>query len=243
MPEVIDINTFFGVAPGSEDDWSLDALLRLLDHHEVERALTCSLRGVYFDFVEGNNETLAAARSHNNLVPVGTIDPRRYLDCLEEVRRCASEGIKVFRFFPDVQGWAIDGLHFLRVVEAIAEANGAVMLPCAAAGWASTAARVLGPIGIPAVLLGAGYSFFAELLAAMEACPTIYCDGHKLDSPGACELICQEVGEERMMFGSGLPERYFSSAYLMVEKAELTPHQRRRILHDNAARVLLGEEA
>jgi len=44
------------------------------------------------------------------------------------------------------------------------------------------------------------------------------------------------------MFGSGLPERYFSSAYLMVERADLSQAQREAILGGNAARILLGEE-
>ena len=111
---IFDVNTFFGLDRRAPTDWSLEALQRLLDRHEVSRALTYSLRGVAFDFVEGNNESVAAAARDERLVPVATVDPRRYVDCVEEVHRCLSEGLRVFRFFPDLQGWPLDGLHFLR---------------------------------------------------------------------------------------------------------------------------------
>jgi predicted TIM-barrel fold metal-dependent hydrolase len=238
---IIDINTFFGIDRRREVDWTIDTLVRLLDKHGITQALTVSLRGVHFDFVTGNEETLAAAKRDARLIPVGTVDPRRYLDCREEVTRCFDEGLRIFRFFPDAQGWPVDGLHFLQVVELIAERKGAVLLP--AAGCRPTAAaRLLSDFGIPVVLLGAGYSIFGELLAAMVACPNLYCDGHKLNSPGAYELICSHVGKERLLFGSGLPEFYFSSAYLLVERSALTDEQRRAILHDNAARILLAKE-
>lgn len=242
MPGVIDVNTFFGMDRHRDVAWSLDELLRLLDQHHVDRALTCSLRGVHYDFLAGNVETRAATRQHPHLIAVATLDPRRYLDCREEALRCLGEGLRLFRFFPDVQGWPVDGLHFLRLVEVIAAGGGALLLPGAAGGGPSLAARVLGDFGLPVVLLGAGYSVFGELLAALVTCDNLYCDVHGLNTPGSCELICREAGEGRLMLGSGLPERYFSSAYLLVQRAGLSQSQREAILGGNAARVLLGEE-
>jgi predicted TIM-barrel fold metal-dependent hydrolase len=239
---IIDINTFFGLSRERPTDWSLDTLLRLLDRAGVARALTLSLRGVYYDFVAGNEETLRACAAHPQLVPVATVDPRRYVGCREEIRRCLDRGVRLFRFFPDLQGWALDGLDFLRLVEALA-GQGVLMVPANRPGWPSLAARYLAPLGVPVVLLGVGYSVFGELLAALAAHPNLYCDGMLFDSPGAYELVCAEVGAGRVMFGSGLPERYFASARLMVEHADLTPQQRAAIFYRNAARVLLAEEA
>jgi len=239
---VVDINTFFGLDRHRDVDWSLDTLRRLLDEHRVFRALTYSLRGVHFDFVLGNRETAAAAARDERLVPVVTFDPRRYLDCVEEARRCLGEGLRVFRVFPDVQGWTLSDLHFLRVMEILAEGQGALMVRAAAPGQPSLAARVLGSLGIPVVLLGVGYSTFGELLAALLTSEHLYCDSHMFNTPGACETVCREAGADRLMLGTGLPERYFSSAYLMVERAELTEDERGAILGGNAARVLLGQE-
>ena len=243
MARIIDINTFFGPSDRANVKWTLDDLLRLVDQYEIERALTLSLRGVYYDFVAGNTDTLQVCRQHPELVPVATIDPRRYMECADEVQRCVDEGVRVFRFFPDVQGWPMDHLHFLHLCEQIADAGAAIMVPGGANGMPSAAARLLGEMGTPVVVLGVSYNTFAELLAAMDASEDIYCDGHLFDTPGAYELVREVGGEHRAMFGSGIPERYFASAYFMVKYAELSDEERDAILYANAARVLLGEEA
>ena len=242
MPRIIDINTFFGPSDRAGVKWTLDDLLGLIDRHGVERALTLSLRGVYYDFVAGNTDTLEVCRRHPELVPVATVDPRRYLECLDEVERCVDEGVRVFRFFPDVQAWPLEHVHFLRVCEAIADAGAAIMLPGSTAGAPSAAARLLGDLGTPVVILGVSYNTFAELLAAMETSEHIYCDGHVFDTPGAFELVRDVAGAHRAMFGSGIPERYFASAYFMVAYAELSDDERDAVLYANAARTLLGEE-
>ncbi len=243
VERVIDINTFFGPSDRAGVKWTLDDLLALVERYQVERALTLSLRGVYYDFVAGNTETMQVCRRHPELVPVATVDPRRYIECIDEVRRCVDEGIRAFRFFPDVQGWPLEHAHFLRVCEQIADAGAAIMLPGAAAGAPSAAARLLGDLGTPVVVLGVSYATLAELLGAMEASEDIYCEGHMFDTPWAYELVRDVAGPQRAMLGSGMPERYFASAYLMVKYAELSDEEREAVLYSNAARVLLGEEA
>ncbi|MBC7289518.1 MAG: amidohydrolase family protein [Armatimonadetes bacterium] len=241
MAAIIDINTFFGPSQRPGVDWSLDELLRLMDRYHVERALTLSLLGVHYDFVSGNTETLQACRRHPQLIPVGTVDPRRYIDCADEIKRCLDEGVRVFRFFPDAQGWPVEHRHFIDLCEQIADARAAIMVAAGNAGWPSRLAQLLGDLPAPVVLLGVGYGVFSELLAALSHCPSFYCDGQMFDTPGAYELVRDVAGADRVIFGSGIPERYFASAYFMVIHSELTEDERRAVLYRNAARVLLGE--
>ena len=241
MARIIDINTYFGPSDRAGVRWTLDDLLGLIDRYEIDRALTLSLRGVYYDFVAGNSDTMQVCRQHSHLVPVATIDPRRYIECLDEVRRCVDEEVRVFRFFPDVQGWPLDHVHLLRICEVIAEKGAAIMVPGSVAGAPSTAARLLGDLGVPVVILGVSYNTLAEVLASMETSEHIYCDGHVFDTPGAFELVRDVGGPHRAMFGSGIPERYFASAYYMVQHAQLSDEERDAVLYANAARALLGE--
>jgi hypothetical protein len=240
MARILDVNTFFGLSRHGETEWSLDDLLRLLDRHGIERALTASLRGAHYDFIGGNEDTLAAARAHPNLIPAATIHPTRYLGCLEEVRRCVGEGMTAFRFWSEHQGgWGPTDLHFLRVAEEIAAAGGrAILLRADRNGWPSALARHLGGLEVAVVMLGVTYPNLGEALAAMKAAPNLCCDGVQFDTPWAYETAIAEVGVERLVFGTGLPWRYFSSAYEMVARAEITDAQREAILWGNAARIL-----
>jgi len=235
---IYDANTAFGSSPSKRADWSLPTLLKILEQHRVERALTASLRGKYYDFVTGNDETLEACRNHPVLLPAATVDPRQYLDCAEEVRRCVDHGFLAFRFFPDSQGWPLEWLPFFEICELIAQHNLPIILPAAPAGTITAAGRHLAPYGVRVLFLGAGYSLMAEVMAAIKQYPRFYFDTHLLDTPGAFEVLCQAGGAERIAFGSGTPERYFESALNMLNAANLTPEQQGKISRDNLREFL-----
>lgn len=237
---IYDANTVFGSSPAKRADWSLPTLLKILQQHRVERALTVSLRGKYYDFVAGNDETLAASRNHPVLLPAATLDPRQYLDCAEEVRRCVDHGFLAFRFFPDSQGWPLEWLPFFGICELIAKHNLPIILPAVPAGTITAAGRHLAPYGMRVLFLGAGYSIMAEVIAAIKQYRQFYFDTHLLDTPGALEVLCREGGADRIVFGSGTPERYFESALNMLNTSDLTPEQRGKLSRDNL-REFLGQ--
>jgi predicted TIM-barrel fold metal-dependent hydrolase len=235
-----DANTAFGSSPAKRADWSLPTLLKILEQHRVERALTVSLRGKYYDFVTGNDETLEACRNHPVLLPAATVDPRQYLDCAEEVRRCVDHGFLAFRFFPDSQGWPLEWLPFFEICELIAEHNLPIILPAGQAGTITAAGRHLAPYGVRVLFLGAGYSLMAEVIAAIKQYPRFYFDTHLLDTPGAFEVLCQAGAADRIVLGSGAPERYFESALNMLNTSNLTPEQHGKVARDNL-REFLGQ--
>ncbi|MFQ5809793.1 MAG: amidohydrolase family protein [Armatimonadota bacterium] len=240
VPEIVDAVTSFGSYPGKQVDWSLEALLGILQENGVDRALSLSLKGVYYDFEEGNDETLAVSREHPVIVPVATIDPRRHLGCIDEVGRRAEQGFRVFRFFPTEQGWPWDFLPFRNLLRELAKYDVRLMLPVAGNG-AITA--LFDPLeahapGVRTLLTGVTYSNLAELLAALEATDRLYTDVHMMDSPNALELIADEVGVERIIFGSNSPEREFRSALNVVTYASLSEADKRKVLAKNVEAFL-----
>ncbi len=239
--KVFDCHVLFGREPGGGPVWELSELLRLLDAHGVARALVHNLRGIYDDFCAANDELLEACRTDPRLVPAAIIDPRRYIDCVEEVDRMADAGVRAFRFFPHIQGWPVEGFSFRRVAEKIASVGGAIFLPAQRAEEAAAAVRAAGDLGCPIVLYGWGYAPFGEILAAMHVCPNIFAETYMINSPWAFELLFEEGFGDRLLFSSELPRRYFSSAWLMLERSELSDEQRQLVAWSNAARILLGE--
>ena len=226
--------------PTTQDvDWSLDNLLAILDKHQVDRALTYSLRGKLYDFVSGNDETWQAARDHPQLVPVATIDPRRHFGCREEVQRCIDRGFSVFRFFPDEQGWGISALPFLNICEQLAEHDVAVMLPAGGWGQQTAIARAICPFGFNVVAMGATFTVIAESIAVACECENLFCETSVMHTAGTIEGMAAEVGADKLMFGSNSPEHYFEAAHNLVADAQLSEADKSAILGENALRHLL----
>lgn len=228
-----------GASPTTQDvDWSLDNLLWLIERHEVDLALTYSLRGKLYDFVAGNHETWLAVRNHPQLVAVATIDPRRHFDCLHEVERCADRGFRVCRFFPDEQGWPVDNLAFLRVCDVVAEAQMGIMLAAGHWGRQSLIARRLCPLGVPVVVTGATFTTVAESMAVVSEYANFFCETSAMHMTDSIEGFVEQIGYGKLMFGSNSPESCFDSALGLIRSARLTESERRAIMWQNAIRHL-----
>ncbi len=240
LAEIIDMVTSFGIDRTCPSDIDLDALLGVVEDHEVERAYTCSLRAVYYTGPQGNDETLRACEEHEELRPVAVLDPRRFFDQEDEARRCFDRGCTVFRFFPQLQGWPFEFLPFVKISETLAGLGARAIVHASAYGEATRVARAIGNLHLPVLLVGGGYANIGELMAVLAAYPTMHCDAHVQDGPFALEGLMQHGGEDRVIFGSNSPEREFLAPLLMAQHAEITDAQRRAYLHDNAL-AFLGE--
>ncbi len=219
---IFDANTFFGTMAGRRVDYSLETLVQSLKTYGIERALTYSLRGVYYDYSEGNDETLAACRKYPHLVPVATIDPRRYTGCVAEVDKRADQGIKIIRFFPELQGWPLDHLLFEKILAKMAERNLAAMLSCNTGGTASRLMRLARPHGTPIILSDIGYWNLSEALAVLKDYEQAYLETSQLDSPDPVEMVETEIGPGRILFGSRSPDCYPSSPMAVIAYARIS---------------------
>jgi len=235
---LFDAHTHFGRLSFGRDDLSLDTLLGELDRHGIERALSASLKGVYCDFAEGNDETLQAARRHSQIVPLATVDPRRHLGCAEEVARRAEQGFRALRVFPEAQGWPLEFLPFLNLLPLLAQHRMTLLVSAAANGTATQLVRLLGDSGVAGVLLDVGYGAMAEAIAAARACPTLHIETHRINTPGGIEVLAGAVGPDRLLFGSEAPTCAIAPPLGMVRRADLPEPDRSRILGGNLAALL-----
>jgi len=108
MPgQVIDMNTHFGAYPRMKVDISFEVLEKIIEQNKVAKAVTLSLKGVLYDYVEGNAETLRKCGESRDLVPAATIDPRKYTGAVTDISALADQGFRVLRLFPDLQEWPV----------------------------------------------------------------------------------------------------------------------------------------
>jgi len=231
---IIDADTLFGFWPSRHVDVSLDKLQRLMERHNVELACACSARGICYDFQEGNQETIDVARSNSCLVPVLTVDPRRYLGVAEEVRRRVAEGHKVFRLYPEYQNWTVNTPSARKVLSILEDAGATIML----GGTAAQAIPEIRSLQVPVILTWVHYYYLSDVLAYADEMPHLYLSTRFLIGPRSLEIAVSALGAERLIYGSQAPLVSMASALKLVLTADLTPDQRGAILSGNMQRLL-----
>jgi len=195
------------------------------------------LRGVVRLGHQGNDETLAAAAQQGQLIPVLTVDPRQYLDCREEIARCLSAGIRLFRLFPREQGWSINSEPFEQIVSQLRGHGAVLILSTGEWGTASAVGRHTADQDLAVLLTDTHYTQMAETLAALRRWPQLHALTNRLATTGAVELMVREVGCERVLFGSDTPTRPLQCALNAVWFADISEEERAAIFSGNADRL------
>ena len=238
MDDIVDINTLFGPLPASSADQPVDSLLALMQKHRVGTACTLSTLGLLLDPNVGNAATRAACEEHVELLPVATLHPMLYFGDTAAVTRLKSDGFRMVRFFPAVQGWPLDFAPFQALLQDLGPTGLPVMLDVASPGDITTLTRVLQSYPGQVILSGVRSSLLSECVAALRAQPTWHTEISHLLAPGCIKLITDLLGVERLLFGTGAPSQPIASALHTLQHAGLDDAARRQILAANARRIL-----
>lgn len=243
LPPIIDSNTLFGFWPTRRVHMAEDALVAGMKKWGVARSLCVSTTGIFYDFRQGNEETLEAGQRQTELVPVATVDPRQYLDCFAEVDKRAAQGFRLFRFFPDLQGWPLEFAPFQELLAKLDQMKLPAMVPCPALGSLTLLASKTASLTTPLLVTGVGYGNLGEAMSVMQSDPKVVIEAHGLSSPDAYEVLASKVGTDRVVFGSFAPYHSLASAVLPLARCSLTTEQKTQIASGNIRRVLTGGQA
>ncbi len=195
-----------------------------------------SLQGVYYDYAEGNEETLQSSRKLPFIIPAATIDPRRFYARRGEALNL--ESFAALRVFPDLQGWPVDYAPFHRMLEQAALQQIPLIAPAMGPGKSTEMVRAAQAFGLVVILNSVSYWTLSEALVLMAQYDGLYIGTDMLDAPDSIELVSDEVGPERLVFGSNYPLTYFSGPLLNVQRSEISEASKRLILRQNALRIL-----
>ncbi len=238
-PQVFDADAIVGFWPIRNVDISPQRLEQIMAQHEVSGACICSARGIWYDYLEGNAETVQFAQGDARLLPVMTLDPRRWLGCREEIRRRVAEGHRLFRLFPEYQGWSL-GLSSARRLLGCLEDEGAIVM---LGGPTDAAVSAVMGMQTQVVLLGCHFYQLSEVLANAEKLRHVYLSTRFLVGPGSIDLAAQHLGPDQLLFGSHAPVAYMASALRVVKSAHLDDEARAGVMGGNLRRLLGGEHA
>lgn len=240
---IVDCNVLFGFWPLRRLESDLASVKSETSSHGIAKSLVCSMRGIFTDFTEGNQETLRVCASDPSLEPVATLNPRRWIGLKEEIERCLDQGVKVFRFFPEYQNWPYRFLPFDRTLELLAGSGALVICPIRVGGHQNSgvltefAERIRG-LDLRFLITGVHYWTLAEAIAVTQANENIFLETHLLNSPDAYEILVEEVGAKRLMYGSASPFHHINSSLLPLRQSTIKVHDQDLILQGNIAREL-----
>lgn len=240
----VDALTYFGAPPPFakqrvSKEVTLPGCLRRCG---VSSALTLSTTGIFYDYREGNEETIEFVASEKSvrLIAVGTVDLRKYIG--GEVPRLRERGFRALRLPNSLQGWGFDYAPFL---VALSEAEG-VRLPlivdCTGGGTFSSLAHHAQGSKVPILATHVHYTNLAEAICVSRILPNLYFIIDHLNGPDSLEILVSEVGVERVVFGTGAPFAQIEPTKLVLESSKLSPEEKEAIAHGNISRLLESEE-
>ncbi len=238
--EIIDGNAVFGPWPIVRADMSPDRLVAALTKHEVSRALALSTVGSLHNHGDGNAETLKVCADRELLMPVATIDPRGYFGPPGSLAKLADQGFRMFRFFPQLQDWRLDHAAFCDVLDELESVDLPVMIQSHDTGYPSALARSLAGRANTFILEGISFENMAEAVSVMRKHDNVMCDTRELRVPGALRFLIDQIGADRVIYGSGCLRSSMAAALNYVMVAEISDQDRAKILGGNIKRLLGG---
>ncbi|HLK56874.1 MAG TPA: amidohydrolase family protein [Chthonomonadaceae bacterium] len=236
--DIIDVNTLFGPLPAASVDLAVDALLALMQHHQVKAACTLSTLGLLLDPAIGNAATRAACSEHPELLPVATVNPTMFFGDTAPLERLQTEGFRMVRFFPALQGWPLSYEPFRVLLDSLKGSALPVMVNVAQPGDITALLRDLSGYPGAVILEGVDMTLLAEALAALRKNENWHVEISRLLSPGSIKLAADNAGAGRLLFGTGAPAQATGSALNTLRYAGLAQDALEKILATNARRIL-----
>ena len=234
---VVDCDTHFGVLPYRDQDVSLEKLLSTMDAYGIAAALTYSLKGKMYDFEEGNDETLAACKANPRLLPVMTVDPRRYIGVVEEIEKRKKQGFVALRVFPDShQAWRIDSPMFRSVIKELERVGMLLVVPCPESP--EDILKAVRGTSMPVILCGIGYHNLADAIAACKEHPSLYIEENIIDPPDALAVGVDAIGADRFVFGSNAPSSSMRGSLNLVAESFLNEEDKAKVFGGSICRIL-----
>lgn len=255
---LIDVNAYLGHFAFRQLRHNTAAgLLELMDRKGIDRAAVSSASAItYRNAQAGNEEVAAEVKSHRDrLIPLAVINPA-YVGWRDDLEICHQEfGMKGLRLYPKWHNYKLTDPACRELIAAATERQMAVSIPIRA----EDARQRSWLADVPDVPL-------AELVELVQVSPVaqfLFVNGIRFDnsplgqkgqsmpsnymidlarvSPVVTEelgTLVNNLGADRLVFGSGMPFNYPDPALLNLELLAASDEVREKIRWKNAVRLL-----
>jgi predicted TIM-barrel fold metal-dependent hydrolase len=235
-----------------------DELINAMDEYEIDKSVILNLGWVSHELcVETNDYILESiARYPERLIGFCAIQPLAGDEALEELERCARNGIKgIGEMRPDVQGFDLrDGKTMKPIIKAAIE-HDLIFLTHASepvghqyCGKGNITPEIIYPfiLSFPDLKFvcahwGGGLPFYALMPEVDKALSNVYFDTAAtpfLYRPQIFKQVTDIIGSDRILFGSDYPLLSPRRIIDQIESTRISPKDKAKILGGNAQRLL-----
>ena len=106
----------------------------------------------------------------------------------------------------------------------------------------SAIAKSMGGAKNPVIVTSFRYSELGEAIEAMRRCANIYIESHMINSPDFLDVLQNEVGLRKVIFGSNAPLSYMTGALKQIEHSHISSTDKEMVLGRNLGAILAGAE-
>jgi predicted TIM-barrel fold metal-dependent hydrolase len=251
---LIDVNAYLGHWPFRQLRHNTPAkLLRLMDRKGIDRALVSSIDAIFYKNPQPANEELArSVRRHaDRLIPLAVINPT-YADWTHDLATCVELGFRGLRLYPSYHAYSLADACCDELVRAAVERGLILSIPIRQTDsrqrhWlidipdvsldAVAALVARHPQARVVLLNGIGYPR-SRLGQADGGLPANYLiEISRLTALMRSEIgaLIDNVGAERLAFGTGMPFKYVDPPLVKLEVLDATRAEKDRIRSRNIA--------
>lgn len=241
---ITDCHVHIGKAAWYHVDADADVLLRAADRAGIDRLMITDFTALTYDMEEGNVWIRTQVKGHEDrLLPYFTVSSGRYgRRAADELGRYVNDynfrGLKIYSV-PPLQ--IIDDSYMIPILEIAAELKIPVLAHSTAAECESLVRQVPELILINAHMgcCPQAVGDWHLSVAAAKKYPNIYLDttSSSFDN-GMIEFAIEEVGPERILYGSDLPLLNPILQVAKVTESGISEKHKQMILHENIDRLL-----
>jgi len=244
-----DCNVFMGGAQTGtwNPAWTREDMLRAMDEAGTEKALVWHVGQQDWCVPEGNALASAAVRGQERLWGCWTVLPPQTgeVPAGEELfSRMKADGIRALRIFPGDHRYIPGRTALGSVLDRLVERRIPLLVSIIRGGmdWAAVDALLRDFPGLLCVLCDVGvWGVDRCLRPLLERFPGVRAETSLLAlHDGVLDSLVRAYGPDRLLFGTGFPDRLPAAAMLPLLHADMGEEEKRRIASGNLAGLMEG---
>ena len=244
MLKLIDANCRIGNGPVQREGAikNTAGLLSLMDDFRVEQAVVYHAVAQYSDPALGNDLLAKETEDEPRFLPQWAVQPplwdlhpapAQLAAMMKEHRGCS------VRMFPAQYGHSMKPYAAGELMDMLAACRLPVFIGFDQLGtWDAAYDLCRDYPAINFVLCGTGYRCLRYLVPVMNACDNLYLETGTFLMHNGFRLFCRNVGAERLIFGSGIPDGSLAAAASQLLLSDISDEEKQLIGAGNVKRLL-----
>jgi predicted TIM-barrel fold metal-dependent hydrolase len=234
--KLFDFSLLAGGDARSAGEGTREALADYLNREDAGGVVT-SLAGAYYDYAEGNAETLALARGDGRLLAGLTVDPRRVDAQKTDFAAAKRAGFRALVLFPAIQRWGLSHPAVAGLVERAGEEGLPVIIHVGRSESVAALCGVAQRADVAVTAVGIAYASLGEVMAGAQETANLLLGMSLFAGLGNVEALCETLGPERLVMDSGEPRWSAEPALEVLGAADIGDAALEAITVGNARRI------